>query len=210
MPTLQSYNQFDGVHPEMGTIRNVLAHQGVVAPHTGEPFTEAMLLGISGGISVLYFSFDYEGHEPHVYIGTHLASPTDKPVEAVLERLGIKGHIRETTSRDRARANLIEALQEGWPVIAWAGQRGLPYNALSASLDPGMMPLVVYGYEPDHDTVYIADRARVPLTVHTEEFEMARAAQGNLKNRSLTLEAPSRLKNLSGAVEAGIRRCAKV
>ncbi|HEX8229814.1 MAG TPA: BtrH N-terminal domain-containing protein [Chloroflexia bacterium] len=210
MPTLRDYNRFEGLHPEMGTISNVLAHQGVVAPHTEEAFTEAMLLGISGGVSVLYFTFDYEGYEPHVYIGTHLASPTDKPMEAVLERLGVKGHVRETTSRDRARANLIEALEEGRPVIAWAGQRGLSYNAMPSGADPGMMPLVVYGYELDVGGVYIADRSRLPLAAGTDEFEVARAVQGSLKNRSLTLEAPPRLKNLHVAIEAGIRRCARV
>lgn len=210
MPTLHDYNQFNGAHWEMGTIRNVLAYQGVAAPHTGQPFSEAMLLGISGGIGVLYFTFDYQGYEPNIFIGTHLASPTDRPVEAALERLGIRGHARETTSRDRARANLLEALKEGQPVIAWAGQRGLSYNALPPGLDPGMMPLVVYGYEPDEGTVHIADRSRLPLTADVEEFETARAAQGSLKNRSLTLEAPSRLKNLSGAIEAGLRRCVKV
>lgn len=210
MPTLHDYNQFEGAHWEMGAVRNVLAHQGVVAPHTGEPFTEAMLLGISGGVSVLYFVFDYEGYEPNVFIGTHLASPTDKPMEAVLERLGVKGHARETTSRDRARANVLEALEEGQPVIAWAGQRSLLYNAMPPGLDPGMMPLVVYGYEPEEGTVHIADRARVPLTASASEFDDARAAQGSLKHRSLTLEAPPRLKNLTGAIEAGIRACARV
>jgi hypothetical protein len=210
MPTLHNYDQFDGLHPEMGTIRNALAHRGIVAPHTGQPFTEALLLGISGGVSVLYFVFDYEGYEPNVFIGTHLASPTDKPMEAVLERLGIRGHYRETTSRDRARANLVESLEEGQPAIAWASQRGLSYNAMPPGLDPGMMPLVVYGYEPDEGIVRIADRARVPLTAPTAEFDAARAAQGNLKHRSLTLEVPPRLKNLSGAIEAGIRHCARV
>ncbi|HET6262796.1 MAG TPA: BtrH N-terminal domain-containing protein, partial [Chloroflexia bacterium] len=183
MPTLHDYNQFEGAHWEMGAVRNVLAHQGVLAPHTGEPFSEAMLLGISGGVSVLYFAFDYEGYEPNVFIGTHLASPTDKPMEAVLERLGVKGHARETTSRDRARANVLEALEEGTPVIAWAGQRGLLYNAMPPGLDPGMMPLVVYGDAPEEGAVRIADRARVPLTASASEFDDARAAQGSLKHR---------------------------
>jgi hypothetical protein len=105
---------------------------------------------------------------------------------------------------------LIEALEEGRPVIAWAGQRGLSYNAMPSGADPGMMPLVVYGYELDVGGVYIADRSRLPLAAGTDEFEVARAVQGSLKNRSLTLEAPPRLKNLHVAIEAGIRRCARV
>lgn len=210
MPTLHNYNQFEGLHPETGTIRNVLAHQGVKAPHTGQAFSEAMLLGISGGISVLYFAFHYEGYEPSVFIGTHLASPDDRSMDAVLERLGVKSHVRETTGRDQARANVIDALEEGQPAIVWVNQHGLAYNVIPSGREPGMLPIVVYGYESDDSIVHIADRSRTPLRAGTHEFDDARAAQGNLKHRSMTLEAPSRTKNLAAAIEAGIRRSTKV
>ena len=69
---IEGYSQFGGTHWETGSIRNVLAHQGV-ADGDGEPLSEALLMGIAGGISVLYFVFEYEGHEPQVFIGTRYA-----------------------------------------------------------------------------------------------------------------------------------------
>ncbi|MBN1449981.1 MAG: hypothetical protein JW963_03125 [Anaerolineales bacterium] len=50
-----SFGKFNGRHWETGSVHNALALQGVVAPHTGQPFSEALLLGVSGGITFGYF-----------------------------------------------------------------------------------------------------------------------------------------------------------
>jgi hypothetical protein len=73
MPSLKNYHHFDGRHYETGTLHNLLAYQNHPAPHTGKPISEAMLLGISGGIAVGYFTFAYTGNLPH--IGTLRTSP---------------------------------------------------------------------------------------------------------------------------------------
>ena len=39
-----------GLHPETATLANVLAHHGVVSGLTGEPLSEAAILGIGGGL----------------------------------------------------------------------------------------------------------------------------------------------------------------
>jgi hypothetical protein len=56
---LEGYTQFGGHHRETAAVQHVLAHQGVTAPHTGQPFTESMLLGIGGGIGFVYFVFEF-------------------------------------------------------------------------------------------------------------------------------------------------------
>ncbi len=70
MPTIADYNQFEGTHWETGSIRNFMAARGFTAPHTGKPYSEAFLLGISGGITVGYFNFAYEGVDPQCNILT--------------------------------------------------------------------------------------------------------------------------------------------
>ena len=45
MPTLPNFHHFAGSHWESGTLHNVYAYLGVKAPHTGEPYSEALLLG---------------------------------------------------------------------------------------------------------------------------------------------------------------------
>lgn len=57
MPILADYCQFTGLHWETGTVRNYLDYCGAKAPHTGEPYSEALLMGISGGAVMGYFVF---------------------------------------------------------------------------------------------------------------------------------------------------------
>ncbi len=66
MPILKDYNAFGGRHYETGTIHNALAYQGVRAPHTDEPYSEALLMGVSGGVAFGYFTFHYAGLEPQL------------------------------------------------------------------------------------------------------------------------------------------------
>ena len=85
MPKLNNYHHFDGLHWETGSVRNFYAYRGVKAPHTGQPYSEALLLGISGGIVMGYFSFAYEGYDPHARI---LTRNTFDPLDTLLHRLG--------------------------------------------------------------------------------------------------------------------------
>lgn len=201
MPTLTTYNQFEGFHWETGTVRNFLAHRGFNAPHTGQPYSEAFLLGVSGGITVGYFTFAYEGYDPQCNI---LTRNTFDPLDTLLSRLGIVQNLQHTRNAERAVAILTGTLEEGLPAIIWADMWSLPYNAFPP--DEGMwgaFPIVVYGYEPENNVVRIADRARVPLTVTPDELAAARGRIKKEKFRLLTLEAPDPDK-LTSAVHLGI------
>ncbi len=87
MLILSDYDQFQGLHWETGSLRNFLAYKGVQAPHTDQPYSEAMLLGISGGIVMGYYIFNYEGYDPMVRI---LTRNTFDPLETIYQRLDIK------------------------------------------------------------------------------------------------------------------------
>ncbi len=207
MPKLNDYGQFDGLHWETGSIRNHFAYRGFKAAHTNKPFTEAMLLGIGGGAAMGYFSFAYEGYEPHVAI---LTRNTFSPMETILERLGVEQTLLQTNSPDKALADLIDTLEDGVPPIIWADMFSLPYNVLP--YDEGMwqmFPIVVYGYEPETGAVWIADRARVPLTVTPAELAAARARVKKTKFRLLILDLPNPDKLLT-AVQKGIWDCIKL
>jgi hypothetical protein len=208
MAKITGYNQFGGSHWETGALCNVLAYKRVVAPHTGEPFSEAMLMGIGGGVGVMYFLFEYEGYEPHLYIGTCPGEGYTR-IGTICERLGVKANIQETTSRDKAAVSLNAALEAGDPAIVWADMFRLRYNVLPAIGFPGMMPVVVYGYDKVDDIVCIDDRAHVPLTSTTVELAEARAAQGSIKHKLITLEPSAHPINLPSAIVAGIHDCVK-
>src|SRR5215216_8087788 len=49
-----------GRHPDTAALTRLLAALGVTGPDGGRPLTEAMALGIAGGIGFAYFVFEYE------------------------------------------------------------------------------------------------------------------------------------------------------
>jgi hypothetical protein len=205
MPTLTKYRQFEGRHWETGSVHNVLAYRGVKAPHTGKPLSEALLMGISGGLLMGYFNFAYEGYDPHIAI---LTRNTFDPLETLLVRLGVVQHVMQTTNAAKSVKNLVEALDNGEPVIAWADIFLLPYNALA--FDQGWWgsnPIVIYGYE-EAQRVWIADRAQVALSVTTDELAAARSRLKKDKFKLLTIDPPN-LDKLPVAVQQGIWDCLK-
>lgn len=207
MPKLENYRHFDGRHWETGTVRNFYAYRGVTAPHTGAPYTEAMLLGISGGVVMGYFSFAYEGYDPQARV---LTRNTFDPLDTLLERLGVVQNILHTSSPDTGVRNLCDTLESGLPAIVWADFFSLPYNALPDSGGMwAMFPIIVYGYDATAGTAWIADRARVPITVTTGALDAARARVKKVKFRVLTLEPPNPDK-LAAAVQKGIWDCIKL
>ena len=204
MPTLANFTQFDGRYWDTASIRNALDYQGVKAPHTDEPYTEAMLLGISGGVTFGYFTFHYDGYDPQVNL---LTRNTFEPTDKIFSRMGIAREVLQSTSADKGRKNLIEAIEDGHAPIAYPDMWSLPYNAMPH--DEGMwggLPVIIYGYEPEQGKAYISDRSFVPLIVTTDELDQARARVKKDKHRVLILEHPDK-SLLAGAVRQGIRDC---
>src|SRR5438046_1574642 len=114
---LNNCGNFKGRYFDTGTICNALACRGGTAPHTGQPYSEALLLGVSGGITFGYFVFQYKGWLPHVALMTR---NTFNPFQTILDRLGIVQDLHETIQPDRGMTNLVEALESGSPAIVWA------------------------------------------------------------------------------------------
>jgi hypothetical protein len=208
MTILNDYHHFEGLGWSTGYLCNALAYQGMTAPHTGKPFTEALLMGINGGICAGYFAFEYQGYDPHLHFLTRY--PFDEQPGAVFERLGISMHVQQTTNPQKGVANLLNGLAHGTPVIVWGDVISLGYESHPISDDFWMvMPFLVYGYDLENGVVHIADRARVGLTTSTDGLAAARARTAKTKHRIMTIGAPNPDK-LPSAVEAGIRACIQI
>jgi hypothetical protein len=195
------FEYFKGRHWETGSIHNALALQGIVAPHTGQPFSEALLLGVSGGITFAYFTFEYTGHLPHLAL---LPRNTFDPFQTILERLGIAQDVRQTTKAEIAEKNLLEALESGLFPILWADQYSLPYNDLDSKYMWAMFPILAVALEGKD--VLIADRSSRPLHVSRDHLAKARGRVKEDRFRLITLEAPQPAK-LAAAVSNGIYQC---
>lgn len=204
MTRLSGYREFEGRSFETGPVRNTLAYQGVKAPHTGEPYSEALLMGISGGVVMGYFTFAYEGYDPMCRI---LTRNTFDPFDTMLSRLGVVQDVRQTTNPDKALAYLEDGLASGVPALVWADAYSLPYNSLP--YDEGMWRMeavLVYGLDVEEDEVWIADRSQVPLTVTVAQLQAGRARVKKDKFRIVSLSPPNPDKLVS-AVQAGIWDC---
>ena len=204
MTILKNYDQFQGLHWETGSLRNYLAFKGVMAPHTNQPYSEAMLLGISGGIVMGYYTFDYEGRDPMLRI---LTRNTFDPLETIYQRLDIKTSVKQSTSSEKGIQNLTAELESGSPAIVYADMYSLPYNALDTGQGMwAMLPILVYGYDQDSNEVFIADRSTKPLSVSTEDLMEARGRTKKNKYRLLIHEQPNPDK-LEKAVTEGLIDC---
>jgi hypothetical protein len=205
MPILPNYNEFVGRHPETGPIRNALAYQKVVTPHTGKPISEALLLGVSGGIAFGYFTFEYKGYDPQVNL---LTRNTFDPVDTILERLGIPRDLAQTSNAAKGLENLTGALESGKPPLVWADQMSMPYNATKPNKGWwAMLPIVVFGHA--EDKAYIADRSKKPLVVGAQELQAARARVKHDKFRVMTLGEPD-LDKINVAVKKGLEQCIRL
>ena len=207
MPTLANFTQFEGRYWDTASIRNALDYQGVRAPHTGQPYTEAMLLGISGGVTFGYFTFHYKGYDPQVNL---LTRNTFDPNERIFDRLKLPRDLRQSTSANKGRQNLFYALDEGYAPIASPDGSLLPYNALPYDeANWYTLPLVIFGYEPDKGEAYISDRSRVPLTVSSDDLDKARARIKKDRQRLTLLGAPDDAQ-LAPAIRAGLADCVQL
>ena len=196
---MKAKTQFTGRHYETGSIHNALAMQGVKAPHTGKPYSEALFLGISGGIAFGYFTFEYKGYLPHVAM---LPRNTFSPFTTILERLGIAQDIQQTNKAEIAERNLTHALESGLFPLVWADQFSLPYNDLSpADMMWNMIPSLAI--ETDGQSVAMVDRSSQPFHVFMPEMTRARGRVKEDKYKLMTLDAPQTTK-LPAAVHKGI------
>ena len=187
------YNQFGGKHAVTASLAKVLAHQGVVAPHSNQPFTEEMILGIGGGVGAGYFVFEFGDIDPMIVIGTRHLWHSDNVefLQRICRRIGAIPTIKETTSQKAAHTHLHQALEKGKPPLIWFDMASPPYSLMKEEFRKMWYHMaVVYGLDEDSNQAYLSDLATTPFTVTLQDLTEARSAITSYKNRIMTIEAP--------------------
>ena len=151
-----------GRHPDTAALTRLLAALGVADPMGGHPLTEAMALGVAGGIGFAYFTFEYE-ELTTLYLGGRINSYVQKQdaTEAALVRLGVPFQARRTTGPATAERHLRAALDQGRPVIATVDMARLAYRAVPDWLC-GMTPQDVLVEPGDDGEPRLWDLAQAP------------------------------------------------
>lgn len=214
MPAIATYRQFGGIYPETAALTNSLAAKQIVAPHTGKPFSEAMILGIGGGLGMGYILWEFQEHRMQHNIKVLVLAfsntwqyPT-KYYEAVCQRLGLKFSIPETGNKKVAAQTLHDALARSTPVVAWVDGASMPYLQLPEAMK-GHFGHFVAVCGTEGDDVLIDDLAAQPFKVPADGFAEARARIGSFKNRLLVVEGAAADINLEAAITQGIAFCAE-
>lgn len=191
-----------GGFPTTGSICRVLGKQGAAKPD-GAPYSEAYLMGIAGGAAFGYFVFRYGGHDPQVNLLTRNTF-NNYAWDAVIDRLRIAQDVVHSTSEEKARKKLTEALDASYVPIAWADvfTLGYEYSEFGEGMW-AMQPVVVESYDAGGNTVFF-DRSAQPITVDSHIFDTARGRVKKDKYRFVTLESPA-VHDQKEIVEAGIR-----
>jgi hypothetical protein len=206
---VHGYELRGGVHPETATIANVLANLGV-SGGDGQPLSEAMILGVGGGLGAGYILWEFKAHHVRILVlgFRNQWQYPERWTAKVLERLGLEARQHHTGGARTAAADLDGALRRGRPAIAWVDQQGLGYWHQPGFLEGHFgYPVVVHGQ--DGDRVRLDDRNLAPLTIGRARLDAARARIGSYRNRLVVIEPGGvGADRLRAAVAAGLADCA--
>jgi hypothetical protein len=202
------YELRGGIHAETSSLANALANRGIANPTTGRPLSEAMVLGVGGGVGAGYILWQFEQHHRVVVtIGfrNSLQYP-DRWFRKTCERLGVPVEIHETSGEKKAAGHLQDALTEGRPAIASVSAADLPYWHLPSE-ESGWWGYTFSVYGQEGDRYLVDDRNLKPLTVPEEDLRASRGRISSYKNRLIVVD-PAAVEidseSLVRAVESGL------
>lgn len=207
-----------GVHPDTSCVASVLRNRAVVSPFTDEPLSEAMVLGVGGGLGAGYILWEFKEHGKHLaeerIITLGFRKDWQYParwIRTTCDRLGMAVEVHETAGAGKAAAALEGALARGVPGIAWVDIQIMGYRNLPARREGHFgYPIVIYGVEGDR--VLIDDRNTAPLSAPAETVAAARSRIVSYKNRLVEMDAAVTeldADRLRAGITAGLRDCAE-
>jgi hypothetical protein len=191
-------------------LRVLLAHAGVRAPHTGEPFSEAMLFGIAGGIGIGVFSFYYQREDIATFYvaGRHQWHDDLAYLRDALAGFAIEPVVMETGGASTAARQLTELLDQHGPCIAWVDMAKLHHRALPSDWSGSAYHIItVYSINPAAGTALIGDLADQPIVITLDDLARARARIVKQRHRLLTLAPADPQIDLAELVRRGLQRC---
>ncbi|MCB9680646.1 MAG: DUF4872 domain-containing protein [Alphaproteobacteria bacterium] len=196
-----------GHHDQTAALRDLFLAAGFDAPHTGEPPSEALLLGLGGGLGAAVFAFHYAGMLPSLYVETRCHTQYAYTLDFVAraaEGLGWTLDVHTTGGAAAAARHLDGLLDAGTPAILQVDAAHLPHHALPAH---GYgVPWAVVAHERDGDDVVLTDRSSVTVRMPRADLDRARAAYKKGKHAVGVLGARNDV-DLAASVRQAVARC---
>ena len=195
---------YGGVHSATAALKNALAFAGVADPRSGEPLSEAMILGIGGGLGACYILWEFEAYDSAMIVlgfrnrSNYLADF----LKNACQRLNVTVDMRETAGSKKAQANLDDALATSGTALLWTDKASLPYHGLPET-QKGHIVHFIRVSAGEGDSFVVDDLSESPRSLSRDELAVAREPIPSNKQRSLSL-TPARSFDLASAVRAGI------
>ena len=144
---------------------------------TGEPLTEATILGIGGGLGAGYILWEFKSHGAPV-LTVAFRNQWQYPwipgwTGKTLERLGIEADVNQTGGAKGAREALDARLDAGSPVIASVDLAMIETWGLPGRFRATSNTFVICGREAD-GTYLVDDRGRAPFRIAPDVLAAAR------------------------------------
>jgi hypothetical protein len=199
MPGVAQFPHRKAGHCGSGAFRDLLEFHGL--SWSGEPLSEAMVFGLSGGLGCFYY--ELAQMEPPLY----LVGRTGALERGVCQHLDIDLDLRRTDDGDEAWRWLRDELDAGRPTMVNADIQELDY--LRVKLSNTMHDIVVTGYDEAEGVALIADNDREEIQRCTlDSLARARGSQGfpgPSRHATWVMRFPGELPDLRVAVDRALR-----
>ncbi|GAA3388593.1 BtrH N-terminal domain-containing protein [Cryptosporangium minutisporangium] len=191
-----------GLHPDTAAVAHVLADRGV-------ELSEAMVLGLGGGVGAGYILWEFAAHDTtHLTLGfRHRWNYLDW-TDRVLDRIGARYRVHTTAGAKGAANALDAALAAGERAIVVPDRYLVGYWNLPAHLEAHGGHSVI-AYTASEAGIRIDDRNTRPLTVPADVLHRARARVSSYRNRMLVVEEATAPDKLADLVREAVRECAE-
>ncbi len=202
-----------GIHPPTAALARILSSNAVRNPLSGQPYSEAFLLGIGGGLDTGCILYKFK-HLPHPLLMLGFRSQwnnTREFLKKICGRIKLQVSFLEYGSDKQAQIGLQEFLAQGKQPIVWLDKSYLSHHFIPETLKGFLdYQVTVYGRDGRLWRLYLDDLSRQPIEVREKEIT---AARGSLRQNNYLLmvvdkiEIPS-VRVLRENIVAGIRDCA--
>jgi len=202
-----------GIHPPTAALMKILQAKGIGNPITNQPYTEALLFGIGGGIGLGYILFQFK-HLPNPILVLGFRNQWNNAqafLETLSDRLFLQMQFQEFKKIEDARQGLEQAINQQQPVIVWVDKAHLPYRQLSADLKGFISHQVtVYGHDERSSHWYLDDLSNRLIEIREKTLSIARdntSPQNYLMMTFINAESLS-VQELRASIIDGIKDCA--
>ncbi len=196
--------------PAVTTLRALLGHAGIQNPYSGQPFSEAMLFGIAGGIGIGVFSFYYEKEDIATFFiaGRHSWHDDKAYLLNATHRLNATAVVQESGSAKIAAEQLRSTLLDHGPCVVWVDLSGLPHRgSIGQPSGGGYHVITVYHIDSADGTALIGDLTDQPITIPLETLAQVRARIKKDRQRILSIGSVGALPTPRQLVMDGLHAC---